>query len=81
MTTYSAKNDYQFFIDSRDKLCKQYPDKFLVIKNKKILGNYNDKVTAYLETSKEHEAGTFIIQECNPDSEIPVQTFHSRAIF
>lgn len=81
MTTHSPKDDYQYFIDNRDKLCEQHAGKFLVIKNREILGSYDDKVTAYLETSKEHEAGTFIIQECNPDVDIPVQMFHSRAVF
>ena len=81
MTTYSPKADYQYFIDNRSKLFEQYPGKFLVIKNKEILGSYDDKVTAYLETSKEQTAGTFIIQECNPDADIPVQMFHSRVVF
>jgi len=81
MTTNSLKQDYQYFIENREKLCREYNGKFVVIKNQKVIDVYDDKVNAYLETSKEHEAGTFIIQECTPDADIPIQMFHTRATF
>jgi hypothetical protein len=79
MTAYSSRDDYQFFLDNQEKFHKEYPGKFLVIKNKEILGVYEDQVEAYTETTKEHEPGTFIIQNSSPSS-TDVQVFHSRVV-
>lgn len=53
VTIYSLKDDYQYFIENRNKLCEQNSGKFLVIKNREVIGSYDDKVTAYLETSRQ----------------------------
>jgi hypothetical protein len=71
--------DYQYFLDNRSKLIKKYPNKFLVIKNAAVIGVYDDQVTALTETSKEHELGTFIIQQASPES-LETQVFHSRVL-
>jgi hypothetical protein len=79
MSNYSPQNDYQYFLKNRDKLYEEYPDKFLVIKDEKVIGNYDDQVEAYTETTKIHKPGTFIIQNSSPSS-TDVQVFHSRVI-
>ncbi len=79
MTASSQQENYQYFIEHRDKLFDEYPDKFLTIKDKQVIGVYDDQVTAFTETTKEHLPGTFIIQKSSPDS-TNVQVFHSRVI-
>jgi hypothetical protein len=66
-------------LDNKDTLYAQYPDQFLVIKDKNVIGVYDDQVTAYTETTKTHEPGTFIIQFSSPDS-TNVQVFHTRVV-
>lgn len=79
MTTNSLQSDYQYFLENQDDFYKQYPGKFLVIKNKELIGTYDDQVEAYTETTKDHQPGTFIIQQSSPGS-TDVQVFHSRVI-
>ena len=73
----NLQDNYDFFITNKDKLFKQYPNKFIVIKDKEIIGVYDDQVTAYTTTTKDNEPGTFIIEKCSPSS-TDVQVFHSR---
>lgn len=61
-------DDFKWFIDNYDSLFKKYGHKFIAIKDKTILGVYDDVVTAIDKTAENHELGTFIIQECTGDS-------------
>lgn len=68
MSTYGEterQNDFDYFIQHYQEFYKQYGHKFLAIKNKKILGIYDDEVSAINTTSEKYPLGTFIVQECN----------------
>ena len=43
--------------------------------------DYDTYEEALFETSKVHELGTFLIQECTEGDSAYTQTFHSRVIF
>ena len=58
-------DDYRWFINNYDKMFKQYGHKFLVIKNKKVLGSYDSYADGVYNTVPTEELGTFIVQECN----------------
>lgn len=60
------RSDFNWFLNNYDKIYEQYGHKYIVIKNKTVLGAY-DSVREALDNTKE-ELGTFIIQECNGDS-------------
>jgi hypothetical protein len=78
--TYSTQEDnYKYFLENKDKLLKEYPSKFLVIKNKEVIGVYDDQVTAYTDASKDNKPESFIVQQANAES-TDVQVFHSRVI-
>ena len=70
-------NDYEYFIHNMSSLYGQYGHKFLVIKNKAVIGVYDDMDTAYDETRLKEEVGTFIIQECVDDPAKLVLTFQA----
>lgn len=74
------KDEFQYFIDNQANLVEQYNGKFIVIKNKTIIGAYDSNAEAYNETLKSEEIGTFLIQHCVPGEEAYTQTFHSRVI-
>jgi hypothetical protein len=57
------RSDFNWFLNNYSELYKKYGHKFLVIKNKEILGAYTS-VREALDNTNE-EMGTFIIQECN----------------
>ena len=73
--------EFQYYLDNQDELVKKYNHKFLVIKNCEVIGDYNTYEEALFETSKEHELGTFLIQECTEGDSAYTQMFHSRVIF
>ena len=63
---YSKKNrleDFNYFLKNYHKIYKQYGHTFVVIKNKNVLGAYNN-ITEALENTKE-PIGSYILQECN----------------
>lgn len=73
--------EFKYYLDNQDELVKQYNHRFLVIKDCKVIGDYESYDKALFETSKEHELGTFLIQECTEGDSAYTQTFHSRVVF
>ena len=67
--------NYDYFINNLSTLFKEYGHSFLVIKNRKIIGSYDDFNTAYEETRKTEEVGTFLIQECVSEPAQLIQSF------
>lgn len=61
------KNDFNYFINHYQEFYKQYGHKFIVIKDKEILGSYDTEWDAIDTTSKKYPLGSFIVQECNGD--------------
>ncbi|TET82182.1 hypothetical protein E3J38_02580 [candidate division TA06 bacterium] len=75
------EKEFKYYIKHQDELVKQYNGKFIVIKNRKVIGEYDSELEAIKETTKEHELGTFLIQKCKPGSKSYTQTYHSRVSF
>ena len=57
------KQDFNWFLNNYDKLYEKYGHKFLVIKDKQILGSYDSMREAVDNTNE--VVGTYIVQECN----------------
>lgn len=75
------EKEFKFYIDNQESLVKKHKGKILVIKNQEVIGVYNTEIDAILNTAKEHEIGTFLVQKCEPGEESYTQTFHSRVAF
>jgi hypothetical protein len=75
------QKEYEFYLTNQEELVKKYLNKFLVIKNQKIVGVYDTKQEAYDTSTSSLELGTFLIQHCLPGSLSHTQTFHSQVIF
>ncbi len=70
MFTYTdteRATDFQFFLNHYNELFQKYGHKFIVIRNQKILGVYEDVASAIDATVQTYPLGTFIVQECNGD--------------
>ncbi len=74
------EKEFKYYIKNQEELVKKYKGRFVVIKDEKVVGDYIDKVTAYNESVKKYELGTFLIQQCLPGKDNYTQTFTSRVI-
>lgn len=80
MSTQSE--DFKWFVKHLKNLYTQYPNKYLIIQDKKVVNtgdSFEDALTK--ATSDNLELGTFIIQECGKDEECYTQHFNSRVVF
>jgi len=75
------EKEFKYYIENQNKLVKRYNNKYVVIKNKKLIGVYDSETEAVQETSKNEPLGTFLVQKCTPGKESYTQTYHSRVIF
>jgi len=56
--------EFRHYLDNQDDFIKKYPGKFIVLKEKKVIGVYSSNAEAYAETIKKEKEGTFLIQHC-----------------
>ena len=75
------KAEFEYYLANQADLVRRYLGKFVVIKNRSVIGTYDDEPTAISETAKAHALGTFLVQKVEPGSESYTQTFHSRVVF
>lgn len=70
--------EFSYFIENQPELLKDYLDRYVVIKDNRVIGDYATISEAFRATSKHHELGTFLIQLCNHGDKAYTQTFNSR---
>ena len=75
------EKEFQYFIDNQNELLKKYNGRFIAIVGEQVVGDYDSFDMAIDETLKEHELGTFLVQECVEGEKAYTQTFHSRVVF
>lgn len=69
------KENFNYFLENLDEFCKEYKNKYIVIKNKQVIGIYPTFEEARKETNKTEQEGTYLIQLCTKNSN--TQTFYS----
>jgi hypothetical protein len=77
----SLEEELEYYIQHQDELVARYEGKYLVIKDKKVVGVYDSEIEAYNDAKSKYEAGSFLIQPCVPGADSYTQTFHSRVLF
>ena len=76
------REDFDYFVDNHDELFRQYPNRYLVIKDKRVVydeGSFEEALNRAAVNGM--NVGTFIIQYCTEGDSAYTQTFHSRAVF
>ncbi len=63
------QKELEYFKTNQDRLVEEHGGKVLVIKGEEVIGVYDSPMDAYLESQKEHELGSFMIQPCKPGPE------------
>lgn len=71
------KDELEYFISNQDKFVEKYLGKYLVIKDRELIGIYSNALDAYVNTKKTYKPGTFMIQECKPGTEAYTVTIAS----
>ena len=71
------KDEYEYYKKQKADLIEKYEKKFVVIKEQKILGIYDNRNEALNETIKNHSLGTFLLHQIIKNEEI-AHRFHSR---
>ena len=79
--TNPLEEEFQFYLDHQDEMVKEYDGRFIVIKGGKVLGAYDDELTAITDTEKSEKIGTFLVQLVSKGDSAYTQTFHSRVAF
>lgn len=74
----SLQDELQYFKENQSELLKKFEGKVLVIKDRQIVGVYQNELEAYNEAQKKFELGTFLIQKCLPGVDSYTQTYYSR---
>ena len=72
------KKEFNYYLENRDKLIKEYGNSYIVIKADRVMGAYETQDEALEETLKDHELGTFLMRRV--DSPITPMIFHRVAI-
>jgi len=72
---YDLESDYRWFKANRAELYQRYPERFLVIRDKVVLGDYADDWSA-LQNSP-FPLGEYLLQECLGSPEAYVQRIYS----
>lgn len=76
------EKEFEYYTQNHSKLFSLYPNRYLVIKDQKVLFN-EDSVKNALEASQREglQPGTYIIQKCEEGVESYTQVYHSRVSF
>ena len=83
MINAQLKKEIQYFQENMHSLVKEYPDKYVVIKDKKVRGAYTTPRAAYIKAQDELklQPGTFVIRQCTKvSSEKHILCFSEQAL-
>ena len=72
--------EFYYYRANQEELLKHYNGRFVVVVGDKVIGDYGSYLEAYVNTKKQHEPGTFLIQECTPGNKAYTVTCHNRAV-
>ena len=81
MASNNLRDEFDFFINNQASIVESYNGKYVVIKNREILGAYESEHEAIEKTTQTHSLGTFLVQLATPGNTAYTQTFHSRVGF
>ncbi|MHB1005772.1 MAG: hypothetical protein ACYC3S_09040 [Chloroflexota bacterium] len=74
----NLKQEFQYYLEHQDELVARYNSKFIVIKDRRVIGAYDSQLEAIRKTQEQHELGTFLVQKCEPGKASYTQSYHSR---
>jgi hypothetical protein len=73
----TLRDEFHYYLEHQADFVKKYDGKVIVLKNHEVLGAYESELDALVETTKEHEQGTFMVQKVSEGEEDYTVTIHS----
>ena len=70
------KQEFEFYQKNKADFLAKYKGKFIVIKQKNVIGTFDNEMEAVNETKKTHPLGTFLVQHVIEDDDTAF--FYSR---
>jgi hypothetical protein len=80
MSNKPLTKEFEYFKEHQEELIHKYEGRFIVIRNQKVVGDYESEIEAYNSAKEQFELGTFLIQQAVPGTDAYTQTFHSRVL-
>jgi len=74
------EREFEFYVERQEELVSRYRGKFVVIRDCKVIGAYDDEMEAIERTAQRFPLGSFLVQKCEPGTESYTQTFHSPVV-
>ncbi len=74
------EQEFKYYQDHKKELIQKYNNRFIVIKDRKVIADFSSREEAIAKTQKEHKLGTFLVQFVSANDE-QVQRFYSRVRF
>ena len=75
-----ADRNYAWFEANLPELVKKHDNRYIVIKDEKVLNSYPSFDEAFSKTSQNEAPGSFLIQLCSMDKGKTVQRFHTMRV-
>ena len=73
----TLRDEFHYYLEHQADFVKKYDGKVIALKEHKVLGAYESYIDALVETTKEHEEGTFMVQRVSEGEEDYTVTIHS----
>jgi len=72
------EQEFQYYLDHQEEMLRQYNGKYIVIRDRTVIGSYDSELEAVQKTAETYELGTFLVQKCEPGKGSYTQSYHSR---
>ena len=72
--------DYEYFLGIQAELAREHDGKFVAIKNKKVLGIFEDYLEAARAVYVDHERGTVLMQTISKDPDANAIYLHTPGV-
>ena len=81
MAETALREEFEYYLEHQAELAAKHQGRYIVIKGRRVLGDYETADQAVRATASSHEPGTFLVQRCDADPESTKVTFRSRVRF
>ncbi len=81
MVETRLRKEFEYYLERQADLAAKYQGRYVVIEDRKVLGDYGTAEEAVRATAPTHDPGSFLVQRCDADPESTKVTFHSRVRF
>lgn len=74
-------DEFDYYIANQECLVKKYNGRYLIIKDQKVVGDFETFAKAVSEGQSKYQKGTFIVQRCSKGIQDYTFSYHSRVRF